>query len=116
MSTTAKTARTAIQCRYDTMLQPTDRLYNAQGIRYDRRHASRRRVGSMAFYIGHVSGRSKAKRARVDPDAFETYEMAESMARARWPGQSYFIVEADDEMAAGRQAIRESEPLDERIP
>ena len=70
----------------------------------------------MPFFIVHVSGQSKAKRAKADPDAFDTYEMAESMARARWPGESYFIVEAEDEMAAGRQAIRESRPLDEGVP
>ena len=66
----------------------------------------------MPFFIVHISGRSAGKRARADPDAFASYEMAESMARARWPEQSYFVVEADDETAAGQQAIRESQPLD----
>ena len=67
----------------------------------------------MPFYIVHVSGRSTGKRARVDPDAFDTYEIAESMARARWPGQDYFVVEADDGAGAGRQAIGNSRPLDD---
>jgi hypothetical protein len=70
----------------------------------------------MPFYIAHVSGRSAGKRARVDPDSFETYEMAEAMARARWPEAAYFIVEADDELAAGRQAFGESRSLDELAP
>jgi len=70
----------------------------------------------MAFFIVHVSGRSKAKRARVDPDAFETYETAESVARARWPEESYFVVEAGDEGAADRQAMLESLSLDDLAP
>jgi hypothetical protein len=70
----------------------------------------------MPFYIVHLSGRSAGKRARTDPDQFETYEMAESMARARWPEESYFVVEAADELSAGQQAIRESGPLDNWAP
>ena len=70
----------------------------------------------MPFYIVHVSGRSANKRASVDPDAFDTYEGAESTARARWPGRDYFVVEADDEAAAGRRALDESGPLDDWTP
>jgi hypothetical protein len=70
----------------------------------------------MPFYIVHVSGRPSGKRARVDPDAFDGYEAAESTARARWPGQDYFIVEAEDRDAAGRRAIDDSRPLDSWAP
>ena len=70
----------------------------------------------MPFYIVHVSGRSADKRSRVDPDAFGTYEMAESAARARWPEQSYFVVEADDERGARLRAVRDSRPLDDMAP
>jgi hypothetical protein len=70
----------------------------------------------MPFYIVHVSGPSAAKRARVDPDPFDTYEFAEEAARARWPGQDYFVVEADDEPSAGRRALDDSRPLDNWTP
>lgn len=70
----------------------------------------------MPFYIVHVSGRSAGKRAGVDPDAFDTYEAAESTARARWPGKDYFVVEAHDEAAAGRRAIEDSRGLDGWTP
>ncbi len=70
------------------------------------------KVGSMPFYIVHVSGSSTDKRTRVDPDTFDTYESAESVARARWPEQDYFVVEADDEAAAGRRALDDSRALD----
>ena len=66
----------------------------------------------MPFYIVHVSGPAAHKRSRVDPDPFDTYGSAESMARARWPEQDYFVVEADDEAAAGRRALEDSRPLD----
>ena len=70
----------------------------------------------MPFYIVHVSGRSADKRTRADPDAFDTHEAAESTARARWPGQDYFVVEADDEPGARRRALDDSVPLDNWTP
>ena len=70
----------------------------------------------MPFYIVHVSGRAADKRTRVNPDAFDTHEGAESTARARWSGRDYFVVEADDEAAAGRQAVDDSRGLDDWAP
>ena len=73
-------------------------------------------AGGMPFYIVHISGRAAGKRARVDPEGFETYQLAESTARARWPEQAYFVIEADEETAAARRAIRESGCLDDWAP
>jgi len=70
----------------------------------------------MPFYIAHISGRSAGKRARVDQDVFETFEAAESMARARWPEEAYFVIEAESEAAAARQALEESQSLDDLAP
>src|SRR5207248_3545116 len=52
------------------------------GVRWRGSRASREKGGSVPFFIVHVSGRSASTRARADPDAFASYEMAESMARA----------------------------------
>jgi hypothetical protein len=70
----------------------------------------------MPFYIVHVSGPPTDKRARVDPDAFDSYAAAESTARARWPGRDYFVVEANDAAAAGHHAISDSRGLDSWAP
>ena len=70
----------------------------------------------MPFYIVHVSGPSADKRTSIDPDTFDTYEIAESTARARWPGQDYFVVEAADEPSAARRALDDSRPLDNWTP
>ena len=70
----------------------------------------------MPFYIARVSGRSSQKRVAVDEEAFETSGVAETMARARWPEGAYFIVEAEDALAAGRRAVGESRPLDGLAP
>ena len=66
----------------------------------------------MPFYIVHVSGRAKRKRAIADGRGFETSGAAEEVAKQRWRDGDYFIVEAEDEQAAERQAILASKGLD----
>lgn len=66
----------------------------------------------MPFYIVHVSGRAKRKRAIADGRGFETPGSAEEVAKQRWRDGDYFIVEAEDEHEAERQAIRASRGLD----
>ena len=66
----------------------------------------------MPFYIVHVSGPAARKRAIADRRGFETPTAAEEVAKPRWPDGDYFIVEAEDEQAAERRAIRESRGLD----
>ena len=66
----------------------------------------------MPFFIAHVSGPPSSKRVLTDPGGFETPEAAEQVAQRRWPDGGYFIVEAEDEHSAGRQAINESRALD----
>ena len=66
----------------------------------------------MPFYIVHVSGRAKRKRAIADGRGFETSGAAEEVAKQRWRDGDYFIVEAEDEREAERRAIRASRGLD----
>ncbi len=70
----------------------------------------------MPFYMVRIFGRLGGKRASVEPETFDTYDAAAAVAQARWPEEAHFIVEADDEVAAGRAAIRESQCLDELTP
>ena len=66
----------------------------------------------MPFFIAHVSGPPSSKRVLTDPVGFETARSAEEAAMRRWPDGDYFIVEAEDETAAGRRAIDASRTLD----
>ena len=66
----------------------------------------------MPFYIVHVSGPPKSKRAVADNTGFETPAAAEEVAKQRWPDGGYFVVEATDEGTAESRAIEESRALD----
>ena len=77
----------------------------------------------MPFFIAYVSGQSlekrvsrrgsSRKRASIDSDKFDSYEAAETVARARWPDGGYFIIEARDARGAESSAVEESLGLDD---
>ena len=61
----------------------------------------------MPYYIVHVSGPPGARRTQIDvtEDGFETFGLAEAVARKRSAGRRYVIVKADDVRMAEAEAL-----------